>query len=212
MDYLIQWISSHSHQAHWVIFGLILLAGVNLPISADLLIVCAAVLAANIIPDNLISLYLAISLGCYFSAWIAYWMGRTLGWKLLSFKWISKILTQERLIRIARFYSKHGFWTLFIGRFIPFGVRNCIFMTTGISRMSFLKFAFFDLIACFTWSSLCFYIFYKIGKNYETLCQYLKTFNIVIFCSFGVTLIGLIWYKRRKLNAASQVLPKDQGS
>jgi len=209
MDFLIAWISDHGQYAHWFIFGAILLAGANIPISADLLIVCGAILAATVVPEHALHIYLAIFLGCYFSAWIAYGLGRFAGRKLLSFKWFAKILPEERLNKIDQFYTKHGFLTLLIGRFIPFGVRNCIFMTTGISQMPFLKFAGFDLVACFIWSSLSFYVFYTLGQNYEILCQHLKTFNLLLFASFGVTLIALIWYKRRKLAALASKVSED---
>jgi len=107
----------------------------------------------------------------------------------------------ERLEKIQRFYSKHGLWTLLLGRFIPFGVRNCIFMSSGMSRVSFLKFALWDLIACFTWTSVSFYCFYVLGQNYHLLFDHLKTFNMVIFLAFSVTVISWIWYKRRKKRA-----------
>ena len=41
------------------------------------------------------------------------------------------------------FYKKYGALTLVIGRFIPFGVRNAIFLTSGISKMPFAKFFIF---------------------------------------------------------------------
>jgi membrane protein DedA with SNARE-associated domain len=107
----------------------------------------------------------------------------------------------ERLEKIQRFYSKHGLWTLLLGRFIPFGIRNCIFMSSGMSRVSFMKFAFWDLLACLAWSSVSFYCFYLLGQNYHILFSHLKVINMVIFLAFSVTVIGFIWYKRRKKRA-----------
>jgi membrane-associated protein len=96
------------------------------------------------------------------------------------------------------FHEKHGLWTLIVGRFIPFGVRNCLFMSAGMSKMSFGKFAYRDFIACSLWCCCCFSLFYLLGKNYQVLSHYIKTFNLFIFVAFGVTVIGAIWYKRRK--------------
>lgn len=39
MEALIEWVLSHAEHAHWYIFGAILLAGFNIPISADILVV-----------------------------------------------------------------------------------------------------------------------------------------------------------------------------
>ena len=205
MESLIAWITEHAQHAHWFIFGAILLAGFNLPISADVLIVCAAVIAATLVPEHIWHLYLAIFVGCYFSAWIAYWVGRLLGKKLSRFKWFQRFFPAQRIAKIQKFYHNHGLWTLILGRFIPFGVRNCIFMSSGISRVSFLRFALQDLAACLLWSSATFYLFYTLGKNFHTLMDHLKIINITIFLVFGVTVITLLWYKRRKKAAVENV-------
>lgn len=198
METFIQWIAKHAHQAHWFIFPLILLAGLNIPISVDVIILAAAFLAATIVPQYTLPLYLSIFLGCYFSAYLAYWLGRLAGKKLSQYKWFSRFLPKERLDKARGFYQKYGFWTLLIGRFIPFGVRNCIFMTSGMSRLHFGKFALWDFFACLLWSSSTFYLFFTLGQHYQTVWHYVKTFNILIFAAFSVTLIALVWYKRRK--------------
>src|SRR5262249_36255657 len=92
--------------------------------------------------------------------------------------------------------------TLIVGRFIPFGVRNCIFMSSGMSKMHFGKFALMDALACTIWSGTLFYLFLTLGQNYTTLCHHLKKFNLLLFTAFSVTVIGFIWYKARKKTRA----------
>lgn len=198
MEALSEWIIQHAHLAHYFIFGAILLAGLNIPISADLMVIISAVLAATVIPENTIPLFLSIFLGCYFSAWIAFWVGRKLGARLSRFSFFAKIFPPERLEKVKHFYEKYGIWTLIIGRFIPFGVRNCIFMTSGMSKMHFGTFVIRDIFACFIWSSTTFYLFYSLGQNYQLLYQYAKTFNLLIFVTFSMAVIIWIWYKVRK--------------
>ncbi len=205
MDSLLIWITEHAQHAHWFIFIAILLAGFNIPISADVLIVGAAVLAATLIPQHTWHLYLAIFLGCYFSAWIAYWCGRLVGSRLSRFGWFQRFFPAERIEKIQKFYNRHGLWTLILGRFIPFGVRNCIFMSSGISKVPFFRFALQDLPACLIWTSLSFYLFYSLGKNFHTLLTHLKIVNVIIFLAFGVTVITLLWYKRRKKTAVENL-------
>lgn len=193
-----EFIMQNAHRAHWFVFGAILLAGLNIPISIDVLIILSAVLAATAIPEHVFHLYFAVFLGCYFSAMIAYGVGRFLGPKLLRIRWFANALTPERMEKIKTFTHKHGFLTLVLGRFIPFGVRNCIFMTSGISKLPFLTFIMRDLIACLTWSSVCFTLCYFLGKNYNALISGVKVFNLLIFSAFAVTVIGFFWYKKRK--------------
>ena len=200
MNQIIQFVLANQVYAPWLTFFLILLAGLNIPISIDVLLVLSAFLAATTIPEYTFPLFSSILLGCYFSAWIAYWLGRVFGIKLLNVRWFSKILSPDRLKKVGIFYKKHGFLTLIIGRFIPFGVRNCLFMTAGMSKMPFSRFILRDAVACSLWASLCFYAFYSLGLNYEKLLRQMKIMNLGLFLSFGVTLIGVFCYKRYKKN------------
>ncbi len=198
MDQLSQFIFANAHLAHWIFFCALLLAGLNIPLCADLIILLAAILAANVIPENKIILFCSILFGCIFSAWISYWFGRILGAKLLKIPFFAKIISEKRIAQTKVFYEKYGLWTLIVGRFIPFGARNCIFMSTGMSKIPFQKFVIRDLCACTIWTSTLFFLFFALGQNYELLCEKIKTFNILIFAVLGVSVIGLIWYKKRK--------------
>lgn len=198
METFIEFIKAHAHSAHWVLFGAALLAGMNIPISIDLLMIIGATLAATLIPEHLFYLYFALFLGCVFSAWIAYWIGKTIGPKLLKLPFFSKLMSPKRMQKVKKFYKKRGLMALFIGRFIPFGVRNCLYMSCGMSRMPFTKFALCDSLACAVWSTASFTLYYFLGKNIETLYSSVKTVNFFIFIAFSVTVIGIFWYKKKK--------------
>lgn len=204
MESIIAFIAEHAHQAHWFFFIAILLAGINFPVSIDVIVLASALLAATIIPEHTWLLFITVSVGCYLSAWIAYWVGRLLGRFLPRFKLFNNILSPKRIERTKTFYEKYGLWTILIGRFIPFGVRNCLFMSTGMSKFSFGKFILRDALACSIWSSVAFFTFYSLGQNYKVLYHYLKTFNVLIFSVFAVTIICFIWYKRKKRHASTQ--------
>ena len=82
METLFEFIVSHAAHAHWIVFGALMLAGFNVPISEDLMIIVSALLAATVVPENTEKLFLAVFLGCYLSDWVSYWIGRTLGRRL----------------------------------------------------------------------------------------------------------------------------------
>lgn len=194
----IEFITAHASSAHWILLVGALLAGMNIPISIDLLMIIGATLAATIIPEHLIQLYFFLLIGCAISAWIAYWLGRIIGRKLLSIPFFSKFISPRRMAKVKTFYKKRGALALLIGRFIPFGVRNCLYMTCGMSRMPFMKFVLCDGIAVTLWSSLSFFLYYFLGKNIESLYSHVKWTNFFIFVAFSVTVIGIIWYKKKK--------------
>lgn len=194
---MIQFLFEHAHHAHWIVFGALMLAGLNIPISEDLMIILSAVLAATVVPENTGILFLFVFLGCYLSDLVCYWIGRKLGPKLWQIKWFAKTVDRKRLDSIHSYYVKYGFWTLLIGRFIPFGVRNCLFLSAGMGKMPFGSFALSDGIACIISNTVLFYLAYCAGKNYEALLEFIKTFNIFLFIFFLVLVIGVIWYKRK---------------
>lgn len=198
MSYLIEWITSHASHAHFLIFGSLMLAGMNVPISEDLLIIIGGLLAATVVPENTYLIFLSIFLGCYLSDWVSYWIGRKFGRRLLHHKWFSRSIPEKRIVQTEKFYKKYGFLTLLFGRFIPFGVRNCLFITAGIGKMPFGKFLLSDGIACAISNTILFWATLFLGKNYNTLFIHIRRANIIIFSLFIVTIIGIIWYNIRK--------------
>lgn len=196
MHEIMIFIIEHSQYAPPILFVLILLAGLNLPISIDVLMVLSAFLAATTVPKLTPYLFVSFLVGAYFSAWICYWMGRTVGVKLLKFSYFATLLPQKRLIKIGAFYEKYGLLALIVGRFIPFGFRNCLFITTGMSKANFKKFIWRDGIACTLWASITFFTFQLLGKNYEVLLAKAKILNLFIFLVFGVVVITFLCYKK----------------
>ena len=198
MEQLTQFLFEHASYAHWILFGALMLAGFNVPISEDLMIILGATLAANVIPEHTTHLFVAIFLGCYLSDWVCYWIGRKFGPKLWNIRWFAKTFDQEKLKAAERYYARWGFLTLLIGRFIPFGVRNGLFLTAGMGRMHFGKFLISDGIACITSNTTLFWLAYTASRHYEVLLDGVKRFNLVLFGAFLVSGIAFIWYKRRK--------------
>lgn len=198
MDTLIKWIVDHAGHAHWYIFIAIVLAGFNIPLCLDLLVLVSAFIAATILPQHLWHLFFSVLLGCLCSAACAYWLGRLCGHHLQHMLLFRSLLSAERMQKMRLFYERHGLWTLIIGRFIPFGVRNCLFMTTGASRLKFTRFILMDIPACLIWCTTAFYLFYQLGHHYSQIWRFMKTFNLIIFSIFSVALIAAVWYIKKK--------------
>ncbi len=180
--------------APWIIFSLTLLAGLSLPISIDILITLTALLAANYLPEKAYLLFSLFTIGCIFSAWISYSIGRFFG----------RFIKPEKTEKVAAFYKKFGFLAFFICRFIPFGVRNAFFMSSGASKVSFRKFALFDSLACAIWSTIFFTTIYKLGQNFDSVLTHLKHLNIVIFSLFAIGVISFFIYRFYKQRKSSQ--------
>jgi len=210
METFLQWLTVHANEAHYILFGLLMISGFSLPVSEELILIVGGVLASSIIPENTIHLFIAVFLGCYFSDWIAYWLGRVLGDKLYHIRWLSFALSERRILKLKWFYARYGTLALLLGRFIPFGVRNGIFMTAGVGKMHFGKFALIDGIGCLFFSAILFSLAYSFGKNYETLCSVIDVSNFILFGCFLALVAGSLTYlkfRKRPADAAIEPLP-----
>lgn len=202
MESWLVFFTEHASYAHWVIFGALILAGFNVPVSEDLMLILAGVLASTVVPENTWYLFAAAFLGCYLSDWIAYGLGWHFGPRLLRMRWFASKFPPSKLEKIARFFEKYGFWTLLVGRFIPFGVRNCLFITAGIGKMPRWKFGISDGTACLISNATLFTLAYLGGKNLDFLLAHLKTLNIIIFLAFVVTCLVFLLQRRKRQKRA----------
>ncbi|MBT3981382.1 MAG: DedA family protein [Bacteriovoracaceae bacterium] len=195
MEDILQYIQSHIAMAPWIVFFLLTSAGFQLPVSEDILIFTCGILAAKN-PEYFWQFFLALYLGAYFSDLIAYWMGRMLGPRLWDIKFFAKMIPHEKFIKVGHYYEKYGVATLLLGRFIPFGVRNMLFVTAGIGKMNFTRFALTDFISCTISVSVMYSCVFYFG---EIVIEYIKKWNIAIF-SIAIVTVALIMIKKHQTN------------
>jgi membrane protein DedA with SNARE-associated domain len=196
IDSLAFWLTQHAALAPLWIFCLLLLTGFSIPISEDVMVIVSGVLAGSVLPEQKELLFLAAFLGAYFSDWIAYWMGRLLGNRLSKTKWFSGTLSTERRSAAERFFARHGFFTLFLGRFIPFGVRNSIFMAAGAIKMHFGRFILGDGLSCLIFSLIVFSLAFRCGENYASVYSCLSSIGYIAAFLLVVSVVSLIIWKR----------------
>lgn len=210
IESMAQWLSLHADHAPFLVFGLLLLTGFSFPISEDLLVIVSGVLASTVIPEKTIPLFIAVFFGSYFSDWIAYWIGRSLGTRLGRLSLFRRTLSDERRHVVERFFRRYGFLTLFIGRMIPFGIRNSIFMAAGAGKMKFGRFLLGDGLSCLLFSSIVFFLAVRAGENYGKLQHALSSIGYVALCVALFSAVAwIIWARLVKEEAAeSNVSPQ----
>jgi membrane protein DedA with SNARE-associated domain len=200
MEELTALIQANITYAPWIIFGVLLLAGFNIPVSEDGMIFIAAVLASNN-PGMRLPFFLAVYLGAYFYDLICYWLGRIFGPKLFKIRFFASMASPEKIDKIAHYFERYGMITLILGRFIPFGVRNALFLTAGFSKMDPIRFALSDLLACTISVMTYFYLYYQFG---DAVIEAIKQANIVIFALAACLIIGFLCYRKHQAKQASE--------
>lgn len=205
MEGLVQFTCENAQSAHWFFILLIFLAGLNVPISIDAVLISAGALASTCSPSQTYTLFIWLFFACWIAAWEAYWIGRLLGPKLYDIRWFSHILTLKRIERLHHYYETFGFLTFMVGRFIPGGVRNALFMTSGLGKMPFHKFILRDFPACLLSCGVLFYLGYVFGLNYNIIIKYFKTYNIAVLFVIGLSVVlyfSFIWLRKNKISQA----------
>ena len=188
IDAAFTYICENAIHAHWILFLLLLLSGLNLPISEDILLLGGGAIASTCLPkgnEYVIQLYFWIFLGCYLAAWEGYWIGRILGPNLYRFQLFRSLLTQQRLDKLRHYYAKYGIFTFIIGRFFPGGVRSALFLSSGLTKMPFPLFILRDGFACL----LSTFTLFNIGYHFKGVQRYGFWFLILFLIAITVILI-----------------------
>lgn len=201
METIFSYICNHAEYAHFIIFSLIMLAGLCIPISEDLMLLLAGGISSTCMPEHAVTFYLWMFFACWLSAWEAYWIGRLFGPKLFNIGWFRKFLTPERLEKLKSYFQRFGIFTFIVGRFIPGGVRNAIFISSGLTKMPFLLFIFRDGIACLIASSIIFYCGFISSQHIHSILKYFSMYERTVAQSIIVliltTAMWLYFYKKK---------------
>jgi len=190
METIYTFICANAENAHWILFLCLLLAGLNIPISEDLVLLMAGTLAATCLdfPESYY-LYIWVFFGCWFSAWEAYWLGRLWGTKLYTVRGFRHIITPARIEKLQHLYNRFGLLTFIVGRFIPGGVRNTLFITCGMGKMPFDKFIARDFIACLIASFTLFYLGFTFGEHFSLIVSYVRKYELIAL-ALGVLILS----------------------
>lgn len=179
------WIGNYISYFPLVIFISLFLGGFNLPISEDLIVITAALLCRQE-SASIPAFYVALYTGAVLSDYLLYFWGWLLGRGSIHVKFFSRLINEEKIRRISDELERHGFLTFLFGRFIPFGVRNIISMTSGFAGFPFYKFAAFDALAAVCNISALFWLVYFLGQRGGFVMKVIGIITLLIFIGVSI--------------------------
>ena len=160
-----------------ILFGVGAIAAVTTKVNLPLLIIL--LMSAAVLGDSL-----------------NYEIGRTLRVKVNDKKKL-RFIKYEYILRTQKFFEKHGGKTITIARFIPI-IRTFAPFVSGVSKMKYSKFLFYNVIGGVGWVALMFGIGYFFG-NIPTVKN---NFSLVVIGIIVVSLMpavaALIKSKKKK--------------
>ncbi|GHV87946.1 membrane protein [Spirochaetia bacterium] len=180
----------------------LLLAGLNVPVSEDLIIIAGAVLSKN---DHslLMPTLLAIYTGIVISDFISYGIGVGIRKGALKSKRIQKLVPEAKLEKMRHSLDKYGIWTFIVCRFIPFGIRNTLFISSGLTGLRLRLFALYDIVAATISMNTLFFLVYHFGDKIK---KHYRAAGIILLAAGIITVTIITILKKR-----SPKVPADTG-
>ena len=147
-------------------FIALVMAGLNIPFSEDIIIIGGALIAQA--DDSLIlPCIIAIYFGVAVSDSVSYFLGYFSARGVIKIKAVKSILSNRYTAKLQGNLDKHGFLTFIVCRFIPFGVRNTLFMSSGFFGLKYRRFLLFDIISSLISVNTLFWLVFIFGESAE---------------------------------------------
>ncbi len=165
--HLNEWAAQLGPWLYAVLFGIIfcetgLVVTPFLP-GDSLLFAVGALASIEGSPIRLPLLLVLLSLAAITGDSVNYAIGLRLGPKVFR-RSDSRFLNRNHLLKTQAFYEKHGGKTIVLARFIPI-VRTFAPFVAGIGRMSYPRFAFFNVAGGIAWVAIFLFAGYLFGQT-----------------------------------------------
>jgi membrane protein DedA with SNARE-associated domain len=174
------------------IFLVLFVAGLGVPIPEEVPILAAGILANQEIIRWWVALLVCFA-GVMLGDCTLYWIGHHWGERILEWRITRYVLTAEREKYVIGMFHRHGIKILFSARFVA-GFRGAVFLTAGIVRIPFWKFALADGIAALVGVPLGFGVAYLFTDQLPAILQGVHRVERLLILAGLVLLAAAIGY------------------
>jgi len=191
-------ISQYVEYYPFIAFGALMLAGLSVPISEDLIIITGALICQEK-PSMLVPIFAATYAGVVISDYFPYILGNFIRKGTIKAKFLTSLFSPRKIVRIHHYLDKYGIFAFIVGRFIPFGVRNTMFISSGLFGVRLRRFALYDTTAATISVSTLFFLAYHFGEAVEKPFHAVGIVLFVLFLSMiAFVMISIIRKIRKK--------------
>ena len=93
--------------------------------------------------------------------------------------------------------SRFGAWLMIFSRFVV-GFRSAIAVGAGIGRYSPIKMTVYSMISYLLFGGLLFYLSIVVADNFETISEYVRAYNMIVWPLLIIAIVTWIVLKVRK--------------
>lgn len=146
---------------------------------------------------------IAATVGAVIGALLLYVIGRYLNPERLHWLVASRLgwglrLKDSDITKAQSFFQRHGFKTIFFGRFVPV-IRSLISIPAGMAKMPGLLFVLLTTVATLIWNLVLILLGRAAGSAWAEVSAMVDTYaSVVAILLAGILLIGgLVYYFKR---------------
>jgi len=187
----VAWLLSFLTQFAYVgLVGVLLAAGLGVPIPEDIPLIIGGLLSARGLTNAYVVFacaYVAILAGDF----IIFSTGRRLGPAALKRPWAQRLLTHKRQRTLRRHFLKYGPLTIVAARHMA-GLRAPCFLMAGVAGMSPVKFLLADGFGACLSVPLFIWLGYKFGENLDAIIAYMKEAQTGLLVAGGVAVLAFV--------------------
>lgn len=187
------------------VFLLVAIESMGIPMPGETILIAASVYAGTTHNLNIILIIAAASLGAVVGDNIGYWIGRKVGFPILT-RFGKYLGLNEKRLKIGHYlFYKYGGGVVFWGRFVSV-LRVWAAFLAGVNEMRWRKFLIFNMAGGILWATFFGTLGYYLGKGADNIAGPLRSILVIV----GVALIlgGFLYFRRheRKLSAEAEKL------
>jgi membrane protein DedA with SNARE-associated domain len=199
MDLLQQLTTIFAENGYAAVFIALMICGAGLPLPEDITLVAGGVIA-GLGYANVHAMVALAMFGVLLGDSAIFMLGHHYGARILQWRFVARVLTPERYVKVQEKFDQYGNRMLFFARFLP-GMRTTVYLTAGTThRVSFLRFLLIDTLAALISVPFWVYLGFFGADNHEWLVKWLHRGQSSLWVLVGVLLLTVLvlWWKHRR--------------
>jgi membrane protein DedA with SNARE-associated domain len=199
MDLLQQLIRIFAENGYTAVFIALMICGAGLPLPEDITLVAGGVIA-GLGYANVHAMFALAMFGVLLGDTAIFMLGHHYGARILQWRFVARVLTPERYVKVQEKFDRYGNRMLFFARFLP-GMRTTVYLTAGTThRVSFLRFLLIDTLAALISVPFWVYLGFFGADNHEWLVKWMHRGQSSLWVLVGIVLLtGLVlWWRHRR--------------
>ena len=199
MDLLQQLIRIFAENGYTAVFIALMICGAGLPLPEDITLVAGGVIA-GLGYANVHAMVALAMFGVQLGDAAIFMLGHHYGARILQWRFVARVLTPERYIKVQEKFDRYGNRMLFFARFLP-GMRTTVYLTAGTThRVSFLRFLLIDTLAALISVPFWVYLGFFGADNHEWLVKWMHRGQSSLWALVGIVLLTVLvlWWRHRR--------------